>query len=338
MQPQYKNVYIILLNWNGWEDTIECLESLQRIDYKNFKVIIVDNGSTNDSIEQIKKYLSSQAIQFQESYAKEALSADELSCGQSSEADYFLTKNFENLGFAGGNNVGIAFAEKQQADLVLLLNNDTTVEPNFLTNLVKEYNRGKYVALTPQIRYFDYPDLLWNCGGKLLWFGSKKYFFPQKPVSDLPKKDVMDISFVTGCALLYDYKKVGYLSEDFFFGEEDYEISLRMKRKNLKIGCVLNSIIYHKVSRSITASSENTFGKVYVHYLNRFVNIKKYNPYLKWKLLKAINLVYILPMVKIRHRFSFKQLVTLTSLLWQQSTKLNAVNKETFLSALNQKV
>lgn len=333
------SVYIIVLNWNGWEDTIECLNSLQKVTYENFKTIIVDNGSTDDSVKKIEHWLKEQNLIYNKIDAEKTGTTTTVpgtDTAASNNISFTLIKNQDNLGFAGGNNVGISFAEKNQADLVLLLNNDTTVEPDFLSHLVAEYIKGKYTALTPQIRYFDHPETIWNCGGKLLWFGSKKYFYQQKNKKALPKKDVIDISFVTGCALLYDFKKVGYLSKDFFFGEEDYEFSLRVKKLNQKIGCVLNSIIYHKVSKSINVSS-NTFGKVYIHYLNRFVDTKKYFSYPKWKFIKVLNLMYILPMVKIRHRFNNKQLISLTRLLWQQSVKLDAVNKETFLNSIKRK-
>jgi GT2 family glycosyltransferase len=336
MQHPPKDVFIILLNWNGWEDTIECLESLRKVTYSRFKTVVVDNGSTDDSIEKISEWLNKQDSLFLEMNTDEMLFTS-TEQEVNSTVNFFLIKNSDNLGFAGGNNIGISFAEKKSADLVLLLNNDTTVEPDFLSKLIGIYDNGKHIALTPQIRYFDYPDTIWNCGGKLLWFGSKKYFFQQKNKAVLPKKEVLDVTFVTGCALLYDYKKIGYLSKDFFFGEEDYEFSLRVKKQGYKVGCVIDSVIYHKVSKSINVSS-NTFGKVYIHYLNRFIDTKKYFSYPKWKFIKVLNLLYILPMVKVRHRFNNRQIISLARLLWQQSIKLNAVSKETFLNGIKRQV
>src|SRR5690242_13465997 len=102
-------ISVVVLNWNGKIDTLECLESLARVDYPNFEVIVVDNGSADDSVAAIRQQFP----------------------------DVMVLETGANLGYAGGNNVGIRKALEDQASYVLLLNNDTVVHPQLLTSLVE---------------------------------------------------------------------------------------------------------------------------------------------------------------------------------------------------------
>ena len=102
-------VFIIILNWNGYQDTVECLQSVRRLTYPSCKVIVVDNGSSDGSAAKLKE-------EFKE---------------------VFYIENKENLGFATGNNVGISYALENGADYILLLNNDTVVEPMVLEDMVR---------------------------------------------------------------------------------------------------------------------------------------------------------------------------------------------------------
>ena len=131
-------VYIILVNWNGKRDTLECLESLRSISYSNFKILVVDNASNDGSVEAIRQ-------QFQHV---------EVIC------------NKENLRFAGGNNVGILHALKNSADYVLLLNNDTVVKKNFLSELINIAESDTTIGMTcSKIYYYFDKQLLWFAGG-----------------------------------------------------------------------------------------------------------------------------------------------------------------------------
>ena len=143
-------VSIIVLNWNGKHDTVECLESLSHISYPNYEVIVVDNGSTDGSVEQFKaRYPEIEVIE-----------------------------NQENLGFAEGNNVGIRAALQEDTAYVLLLNNDTIVDPQFLDELVDVAERDSRVGFAgPKIYYYDYDsrgrkDVINSAGVKLnMWVG-----------------------------------------------------------------------------------------------------------------------------------------------------------------------
>lgn len=276
---------IIVLNWNGADDTICCLSSLQKAE-GDFVIIVADNGSTDGSVEKISKWCE-----------ENGMLGDKL----------HIFKMDENYGFAKGNNKALAFAKSLNPDSYLLLNNDTEVLPDFLTKLTEfSKNNSRYRVLTPKICYFGDKQRVWNCGGKLMMMG-RRYHYAKALESEIKEKEKIDITFVTGCALFF-YPELldedGRLfTESFFFGEEDYDFCLRMKKRHVPMACVLNSKIYHKVS----ASSEkmNSEGKLHVHYLNRTIDIKRHFStaffvfwklanipimlrFLKWKTIKSI--------------------------------------------------
>ncbi|MDD5589879.1 MAG: glycosyltransferase family 2 protein [Candidatus Portnoybacteria bacterium] len=237
-----KKVFIIVLNWNGKADTIECVESLKNIDYPDYKIVIVDNGSTDDSVNTLpKKY-------FQDNIA------------------FIATK--KNLGFSGGNNIGINYALKNGADYILLLNNDTTVEPDFLSELVKAGEADEKTGiLGPKIMFYSEKELIWSAGGKI----SKNFScgelvgYKEKDQGQFDEKKEVD--YISGTCLLIKkevVEKIGPMSEDYFLYYEDTDWNLRARRAGFKRVFVPQSKIYHKVSR---VSVE--FSYPYIYYLSR---------------------------------------------------------------------
>ena len=112
-------ISIVILNWNGFADTIDCLISLSKCTYSNFDVILIDNNSNDESVSIIKKWLTETRFQ-----------------------NLIFIENEENYGFAKGNNIGIDIALKNNSDFILLLNNDTVVESDFLIELLNFYNQN----------------------------------------------------------------------------------------------------------------------------------------------------------------------------------------------------
>ena len=259
---------IIILNWNGADDTLACLNSLANAD-GDFIVYVVDNGSADDSVLRIQSWIDGQ-----------------------NEVDVRLVPLDRNYGFAKGNNKGLEVAARISPDSYLLLNNDTEVLPDFLVRLQNFSARHpKYRVLTPKINYFYDKNKIWNCGGKLA-FGFRKYYYAGSPDSVVKENGHIDISFVTGCALFF-YPELldehGHLlTERFFFGEEDFEFSMRMKKARVPMACVLDSLIYHKVGAS--GNKMHHSGKVFLHYLNRFIDVRLHNStlfYVSWTVLNA---------------------------------------------------
>lgn len=242
---------IIVLNWNGADDTLCCLDSLSKAEGEFF-VVVADNGSSDNSVQRIKEYIST------------------------SQLDIKLLENGSNYGFAKGNNLALRYAAGFNPDNYILLNNDTEVAPDFLTGLEHFHViNPEYKVLTPRINLFYDKERIWNCGGRL-FAGFRRYFFAGQHESKSIQKPYYRITFVTGCALYFtpDVLETDgtLLTERFFFGEEDFEFCIRMKKKRVKMACVTDSVIYHKVSAS--SKGKNVVGTYYLHQLNRYIDIR----------------------------------------------------------------
>jgi len=256
----HPKVFIIILNWNGCNDTIECIESLIKIDYPNFSVVVVDNASSDNSIDIIpRKY-----------------------------RDIAFIEVKKNLGFAGGNNIGIKYALEHGADYVLLLNNDTTVEPNFLSELVNAAEANKKIGiLGPKIYFYSEPVRIWFGGGKLNLLRTKGTHADYMKIDnkELAAKVPLKTKYITGCCLLIKkevIQKVGLMSEDYFLYYEDVDWCLRVKKAGWQIFFVPSSMIYHKQSRS---AGEHTFPYIYYHSRNGLILGSRFG---------AITLTYLL--------------------------------------------
>ncbi len=244
---------IIILNWNGAKDTLPCLDSLTKV-RGDFRVYVVDNGSTDNSLELITQW-----------------------AGEYKNFDMRIIPLGKNYGFAKGNNKGIAVAKQDNPDSFLLLNNDTEVTPDFLDKLqVFASSHSEYKVLTPLIFFHSDKTKIWNAGGQFKW-GIRKYYYANCKAADIKEKEYIPITFVTGCALYFTPEVLRdddtVFTENFFFGEEDCEFSIRMQKQRVKVACVLDSVIYHKVGSSTNPISLP--GKTYIHYLNRFINIRQ---------------------------------------------------------------
>lgn len=264
-------VYIILLNYNGWADTIECLESVLRINYPNYQVIVVDNNSPNNSMEHIKAWaegklavwvnpnnplrkLSFPPVQKPVPYI--FYSREEAEKGGNPEIEtqfnnpLILIQTGYNGGFAFGNNVAIKYAlAKGDVDYVLLLNNDTLVEKDFLNKLVEVSQADKKIGITGcKIYYYDNPSKIWFNGGKFNeWTGRAVHI--QKEVS----KEASECNFITGCCMLIKrevLEKVGLLDESYFMYVEDLDYSYKAIKSGYKLIVDHNSNIWHKVGAS----------------------------------------------------------------------------------------
>ena len=298
---------IIILNWNGADDTLACLQSLSKAEGK-FVVYVVDNGSSDDSLTRIQAWIDAHV-----------------------NVDVHLVPLGKNYGFARGNNKGLEIARQANPDSYLLLNNDTEVCPDFLVRL-ETFSKlhPECRVLTPKINFYYDKQKIWNCGGKLS-FGFRKYHYAGAHDSAVREEGYMPISFVTGCAL-YFYPELldeqGHLlTERFFFGEEDFEFSLRMKAQGVSMACVLDSLIYHKVGAS--GNKMNGLGKLYMHYLNRFIDVRLHMNTLSYSLWRLLNL----PLV-FRYFYRATHSMGLTSRLlkhlWIDANRKDGVSQDDF--------
>ena len=219
MQPK---VCTIIVNYNGTEDTIACLESLSKATYSNHTAVIVDNASKETS--SLKNYVEDAGFHF------------------------FGLK--ENGGFAAGNNNGIRYALECIADIdyFLLLNNDTEVDPHFIEPLVEECEKDPQVgACGSHINYYANRDETWFGGGDIKWLTGRVLH----KTRERGKGEPSDENFLTGCVLLFPVSmldKAGFLDEDYFLYYEDAAYSLEIRKAGYRLRYVPQSLVYHKVS------------------------------------------------------------------------------------------
>ncbi|MEI6104898.1 MAG: glycosyltransferase family 2 protein [Methanothrix sp.] len=262
MKPR---VGIIILNWNGWEDTIECLESLYQITYPNYEVIVVDNGSKDNSIEMIRKYceggmiVESNFISFNrenkpisiDEYTKDEMEiksdiTDIISEDLPPNRRLIIIKNKKNYGFAQGNNIGIEFALNNGTEYIFILNNDTIVAHDFLDILVDAIENDMEVGIAGSTcYYYDKPDMIWAKGTKINWWTGE--------IKEIETCRVEEVDSVSGCAMIIKntvFNIISLFDTRFPFGYEDHEFCTRARRENFKVVCVPDSKIWHKVARS----------------------------------------------------------------------------------------
>lgn len=258
-EKAWPKVAIIVLNWNGWQDTIECLESLKRVTYPGFHVVIIDNASTDGSVERIRSWVRENSLPFAE-YRLNL--RDELPVPISTEEPLRqglrrveLMTSATNLGFCAGNNVGMEFADCAGADYFLILNNDTLVEPDFLQPLVEAAETSDDIGLVGGlICYAESPDTIWWAGGKFNRFLEYKGNYYQRSVELVKDHDLLHTDCITGCLTLVPrqvFETVGGYDEQLFIWSEDWDLSIRVHKMGYRMILVPSSRVYHKVSRSL---------------------------------------------------------------------------------------
>ena len=250
-----KKVFILILNWNGWQDTIECVHSCENLIYPNFTIMVIDNGSEDESLQQLQAALPSHEI---------------IATG-------------ENLGFAGGNNVGIRHALEKGADYIWLLNNDTTVDPAALTELVKTAEDDEQTGIVgSKILTYTDPDTLHFAGGKVnLNTGETKHLGAWEK-DERQFDDIKEVDYVTGCSLLVKravIEKIGLMPEEYFLYYEETDWCLSARNAGFIVRMTPNSKVFHKISTSIDYFSTK---KLYYLIRNRLIFLQKDGEDRKW--------------------------------------------------------
>lgn len=288
-------VSIIILNWNGWKDTIECLESVYQITYPNYDVIVVDNGSENESVEKIKEYAEgrlpvksrffeyttgNKPLQYVECSQEEAETGEgtEVVAHLSSNKKLILLKNGKNFGFAEGNNIGIRHAFKAlNPEYILLLNNDTVVDKDFLTELVKVAESDEMIAFAgPKNYYYDYhgrTDVINFAGGKItMWKGESEHI-GMKEIDEGQYDCITNTDYVTGACLLARreaLEAIGLLDPVYFLYWEETDWCMRARNAGYKLIYVPSAKIRHKV-----AASQEGNVNMFFFVRNNFLFVKK---------------------------------------------------------------
>ncbi|HEY2967154.1 MAG TPA: glycosyltransferase family 2 protein [Casimicrobiaceae bacterium] len=222
------SVWIVVLSWNGQTDTLACLESLQQLHYAERRVVVVDNGSTDGSVDALRSAESRLAIE--------------------------IIEAGRNLGYAGGNNLGIRYALDRGADFILILNNDTTVDAMLLDELVGAAERHPEAGcFGPWIFYMDEPERLWFTRSE--WDSTVSAFTaPGKGriASELPD-ETTNTKYVCGAALFFRAdvaRDIGLLDERFFLVYEDSDWGFRARRAGFECLMVPAARVWHKIGTS----------------------------------------------------------------------------------------
>ncbi len=246
-----KLVCLIILNWNGLDDTIECIESCFKLTYSNFYILLVDNASSDGS----------------ESILRERY------------PDINFIQTGENLGFAGGNNVGIKFALENDADYVWLLNNDTVVDSEALSELVKVAEKSESNAIVgSKIYFYNEPKKIWFAGG--IWRKNKLFasHFGDGEVDVGQYDKICEVDYITGCSLLVKstvIKEIGMMNEKYFMYWEDVDWGATVHKKGWKNIHVPTSFVWHKISSSMKKQSHK---QVYYFIRGSLLFFQKYAP------------------------------------------------------------
>lgn len=276
-------VYIVILNWNGWKDTIECLESVFRNNCSHYQVVVCDNDSSDDSLDKIKRWANGeQEVDIADSNSLKRLSfpcikkplpyvvlnRQQAEAGEAvSEllnVPLVLIATGGNLGFAGGNNVGLRYVLRQgDADYVWLLNNDTVIEPDALTNLVAHSKHLHQQQDNPNtcgsmVCFYTDPNVIQALGGSRFnrWSGIAsetlgRFKTRQTHVDHHAMANQLD--YITGCSWLLPIeflKQIGLMEERYFLYYEEIDWVTRAQKKFV-LTYAPNSIVYHKEGSSI---------------------------------------------------------------------------------------
>lgn len=278
-EKKWPKVAIIILNWNGWRDTIECLESLYQITYPNYEVIVVDNGSEDDSISQIKRYCEGKiridSDFFKYNQANKPIKTVEYTWNEAENGiDHFnsrliIIKGEKNYGFAEGNNFAMRYALRAlHPDYLLLLNNDTVVESRFLEELVSVGESNEKIGIVgPKVCCYAKPNKIQSAGVMLRWNTGRQKVIGLNEIDTNQFDELNDVDYVTGCALLAKaelIKKIGYLKPEYFAYWEETDWCIRACKAGYRVLCSPKSKIRHKGS-----STSGKLSGFHVYYMTR---------------------------------------------------------------------
>ncbi len=268
-QDGMDKVAIIILNWNGKNDTLACLDSIQQLTYPHIEVIVVDNGSTDDSTAALRT------------------------------RPITLIEARENLGFAEGNNIGIRYAMEHHADFLFLLNNDTTVAPDIIERFLEQFHSHPSAGiLGAKIFLYDKRDTLDHLGG--MWNPKRGEFdyigFRQNPDGF---QTPQELDYVCGAGLIIKrsvIEAVGVLEPRFFLIWEESDFCFRARRAGFKTLSCPTAKLWHKVSASFIGGKPHS---TYFWWRNRLLWIERNcSKKEKWSLYLRIIIPEILRMLK----------------------------------------
>ena len=231
------SVCTIILNYNNYSDTVETLESVFSLDYESNSVLLVENSSDKNIIQKIRTRFP----------------------------DLEIIENQRNLGYAGGNNIGIQAALSREADYIFLLNNDITLEKDVLKKCVWAMEHYQdCAACQPLIAYSGDRDTIWSAGTEIFFGYPRQILKGTKVVINGVKTSPFGL---VGCAVLYRksaVQHIGLFDESLFLMHEETDWCIRARKMSYSLLVITNALVYHKISITI-----GLFSKIYMYYIAR---------------------------------------------------------------------
>ena len=269
-----KLTYIIVLNYNAYQDTVECLKSISKLESKKYKIILVDNCSTEPLIDGIMEWISSNNFN-----------------------NIKLLKSKSNVGYAAGNNLGINYALKQiDCEYIWILNNDTIVKSNALKELIRSDQNSKFQTIWGS--KILYPNgKIQSLGCTMNYRFMSSYHNYNNKLDSMNDLSLVNIDYIHGCSMFFKKEiinKIGTLSEDFFMFFEDVDFCDRAKNNGIRLNIAQQSKVVHKEGASVKKN-----GLAYLATINRIKYAKKIKS-------DQLNFIYLGIMYKI-----FKSLLLL---------------------------
>lgn len=251
-------IAIVILNWNGKENSLYCLKSIEKLQMSNVKcqIYVVDNGSSDGSVEALRR-TKIPKLEFQ------------------------LIENKKNLGYSGGNNVGIKRALKGGAEYVVILNNDTILDKNLIAGLLKTFEDHQNAGIVSPKIYFakgfefhkdrykknELGKVVWYAGGEIDW---DNVLASHRGVDEVDRGQydkVTKTDYASGACMMVDskvFKKIGIFDDDYFLYWEDADLSTRAKGAGFKVLYTPEAHLWHK-----NAGSSRVGGHLHDYYLTR---------------------------------------------------------------------
>ena len=220
----FPKVSLVVLNWNGLENTIECLESLQKITYANYEVIVVDNGSAGNDAQVLRERFGGYA---------------------------HIIQNDRNYGYTGGNNIGMRHAlSNSSPDYFLILNNDVDVAPDFLTEMVNVAEGDDSIGIVgPKVYYYDFPNIIQSAGCRIGMRRGISTSIGNKEIDNGQYDAVREMDHVMGCCLLIKrevVEKVGMFDESYFCYWDEVDYCTRARKTGYKVIYAPKARMWHK--------------------------------------------------------------------------------------------
>lgn len=274
-----KRAAVVILNWNNWRDTVECLESVFRSTYPDFSVVVVDNGSTDGSVGRILEWAAGSyvvsSLNGELQYLVDPPVPKVIPCMvfdreadgpvQGTSSPFLIIKTGINLGFAGGNNVALRhLMSHNDWDYIWLLNNDTIVAPNALSELVRRMEESPQAGMCGSLLpYYHKPDTIWAQGGGSFnrWLAKSACIGNGLPlINGFARDDVEKMmKYVAGASILVTrtfIEEIGLMCEDYFLYFEEPDWAFRGTHR-FKMAYSPESIVYHKVGMSTGKCSDS---------------------------------------------------------------------------------